>query len=392
MIAPTPFFADRGCHVRIYEEIQSLQRLGHKIKLVTYHLGGTPKGINVIRIPKIFFWYKKLEAGPSWWKPFLDLILLIQTAIVYKREKFDLIHAHLHEGVLIGYLIRFLKFRKIPLVFDFQGSLTGELLAHHFIREHKNLHGFFKFAENIINNMPDFIITSSMGSYNLLINEYDINPKEIKYVRDGVGSGFYKIPSKKELVSLKNKLGVDLNKKVIFFMGVLSEYQGLDILLNSASEIIKKNKNIHFLIVGYPNVDIYKLKAKKLGLDDFVTFTGRIPYLETHQYIGLADIAVSPKISKTEANGKLYYYAAAGIASIVFDSPVNKEILGDLGIYAKFNNNNDYTKKLLFAISNDKKVKEISSKLKLKAKKDFSWDKSIGDVVDVYKKLKIYEN
>jgi len=30
MIAPTSFFADYGCHVRIWEEIQALQHLGHE--------------------------------------------------------------------------------------------------------------------------------------------------------------------------------------------------------------------------------------------------------------------------------------------------------------------------------------------------------------------------
>ena len=387
MIAPTPFFADRGCHVRIYEEIQSLQRMGHKVKLVTYHLGSTPKGVKVVRIPKIFFWYKKLEAGPSWWKPLLDFVLLIQAAIVYKSEKFDLIHAHLHEGALIGYLIRFLKIKKVPLVFDFQGSLTGELLAHHFIREHKNLHGFFKLIEKIVNNMPDYIITSSMGSFDLLINEFKISKNKIKYIRDGVGRGFYKIPTKEKSLSLRKKLGILEKQKVIFFMGVLSEYQGLDILLNSASEIVKTNKNVHFLIVGYPNVEMYKDRASKLGLNDFVTFTGRIPYLETHKYIGLGDIAVSPKISKTEANGKLYYYAAAGIVPVIFDSPVNKEILGNLGIYAKFNNNKDYTRKLRYAITHDKEILQISKDLKNKAKKDFAWDRSAKDINNIYKLL-----
>jgi len=33
MIAPTPFFADRGCHTQIYEEILALQKLGMKLKL-----------------------------------------------------------------------------------------------------------------------------------------------------------------------------------------------------------------------------------------------------------------------------------------------------------------------------------------------------------------------
>ena len=31
MIAPTPFFADRGCHVRILEEVRILTKLGHQV-------------------------------------------------------------------------------------------------------------------------------------------------------------------------------------------------------------------------------------------------------------------------------------------------------------------------------------------------------------------------
>jgi hypothetical protein len=39
MIAPTPFFADRGCHVKILEELKSLTKRGIKVTLVTYHIG-----------------------------------------------------------------------------------------------------------------------------------------------------------------------------------------------------------------------------------------------------------------------------------------------------------------------------------------------------------------
>ncbi|GAH30553.1 unnamed protein product [marine sediment metagenome] len=39
VIAPTPFFADRGCHIRILEEIRALQKLGNKVTLYTYGLG-----------------------------------------------------------------------------------------------------------------------------------------------------------------------------------------------------------------------------------------------------------------------------------------------------------------------------------------------------------------
>ena len=34
MIAPTSFFSDYGCHVRIYEEAKILQKLGHRVTVL----------------------------------------------------------------------------------------------------------------------------------------------------------------------------------------------------------------------------------------------------------------------------------------------------------------------------------------------------------------------
>ena len=47
MVAPTPFFSDRGCHVRILEEARGLIRLGAEVTLCTYFLGDTPEGLDV---------------------------------------------------------------------------------------------------------------------------------------------------------------------------------------------------------------------------------------------------------------------------------------------------------------------------------------------------------
>ena len=47
VIAPTPFFADRGCHIRIYEEARALIKKGHKIDIYTYHNGRDIKGLNI---------------------------------------------------------------------------------------------------------------------------------------------------------------------------------------------------------------------------------------------------------------------------------------------------------------------------------------------------------
>ena len=74
-IAPTPFFADRGCHIRILGEIKHLQSLGHAVVLATYHIGQDINNLDIHRIINIP-WYKKFEAGGSWHKLYLDIFLL----------------------------------------------------------------------------------------------------------------------------------------------------------------------------------------------------------------------------------------------------------------------------------------------------------------------------
>jgi len=49
MIAPTSFFADYGCHVRIFEETRILEKLGHKVTIVTYRNGDPVAGLDIRR-------------------------------------------------------------------------------------------------------------------------------------------------------------------------------------------------------------------------------------------------------------------------------------------------------------------------------------------------------
>ena len=39
VVAPTPYFADRGCHVRIHLQVSALRRRGHRVTVLTYHGG-----------------------------------------------------------------------------------------------------------------------------------------------------------------------------------------------------------------------------------------------------------------------------------------------------------------------------------------------------------------
>lgn len=367
MVAPTPFFADRGCHVRILGEAQALIELGDEIKLCTYPLGRDVPGIPTERTLPVP-WYRKLSAGPSVHKLYIDFLLLLKVLAVTRRFRPDVIHAHLHEGIVIGKIASTLF--RVPLVADLQGSLTGELLDHKFIPGASWLVRSMRWIERMINLMPSHLIVSSTRTARSCSVDFAISPKRISSIMDGVDSGVFS--PRQRNAELRAKLGLQPDDRVIAFIGVLTEYQGVDLLLEAIPAVVEKIPRAKFLIIGYPE-EQYRRKAEAMGVAPWTCFTGRILYTDAPDYLALADVAVSPKISTTEANLKLFTYMAMGLPTVVFDNEVNREILDDLGIYAPSADPPALASTLVRALERPDEAQELGRRARTKAIAEYSW-------------------
>ena len=383
-IAPTPFFSDRGCHVRILEETKALMKLGHDVTICTYHIGRDIDNINIKRIPNIP-WYNKLEAGPSYHMLYLDALLLFRSLQITIKEKPDVIHAHLHEGALIGKLCS--KLGNVPLVFDVQGSLSGEMAAHGFMKSKSLLYKIIFRLETIINNMSDAIITSSTNMAEILKNRFEVDGDKVFVIPDGVDTETFH--PNFDIKNLRKQLDIDNDKKIIVFLGLLNEYQGIDLLIESIPHVIKEVPNAHFLIMGFPNVEKYKKMAEELGVLDHITFTGQIDYSEAPLYLNLGDIAVSPKITLSgEGNGKIYNYMACGLPTVVFDFPTNREILGDTGVYVQTVDSKSLAEEIIGLLLDEKKQDKLGLKVCEKAVNEYSWIEIGRSITKLYNSAK----
>src|SRR5262249_1009691 len=121
MLAPTPFFGDRGCHVRILEETRALRGHGVEVLLATYHVGRDVPEVRAVPPPRVPGVHR-LPVGFSIHKPYLDGLLLATAARAARRFRPDLVHAHLHEGAALGVLLG--RRLGVPAIADLQGSLT----------------------------------------------------------------------------------------------------------------------------------------------------------------------------------------------------------------------------------------------------------------------------
>jgi glycosyltransferase involved in cell wall biosynthesis len=183
MIAPTPFFADRGCHVRILGQAKALISLGHQVILCTYYLGRDVDGIPTERTLAVP-WYQKLSPGPSWHKFYIDLLLLWSVLVACRKSRPEVIHAHLHEGIVIGKIAS--RLFGAPLVADLQGSLTDELLAHKFIPNLRSVIAFVRWVEKRISRMPAHLIVSSRHTAQICVGLYGVSADRVSSLMDGV--------------------------------------------------------------------------------------------------------------------------------------------------------------------------------------------------------------
>jgi phosphatidylinositol alpha-1,6-mannosyltransferase len=122
--------------------------------------------------------------------------------------------------------------------------------------------------------------------------------------------------SPRDASELRRELGLT-NKKVIVSVGRLVHRKGQDVLIEAMPSIIKEVPEAHILMIGEgPYRSYLETRVKTLGLQERVTFIGRIQYAELPRYICAGDIFVMPSRSRlagleVEGLGIVYLEASA---------------------------------------------------------------------------------
>lgn len=387
-IAPTSFFADYGAHVRIWEEAKTLCNLGHRVVMATYHNGDDMPGLEIHRTWDVP-WIKRAMVGSSRHKLYLDGALLWRTLRVAYAVRPEIIHAHLHEGALIGAFASHLL--GIPLIFDYQGSLTGEMLDHRFISSGSPLLPLLRLIERITNRLPDAVITSSYNAAAALHQKWRYPRDTLYTVPDSVNTDRFRpfdgsTEWEAERRRLRVSLGIPLNSRLVVYLGLLAPYQGTNKLLEAARIVAGRRPDIHFLVMGYPDVRSYQALAASLGVQRHVTLPGRILYRDAHAYLALGDIAVAPKMSETEGAGKITNYLAMGMPVVAFDTPVSREILGDAGRYARFGDAASLAEAIITLLDNPREMELLRVAGRAKAVHEHSWELGALQIQAIYER------
>ncbi len=185
--------------------------------------------------------------------------------------------------------------RGVPWVLETNGIFFDEAKSE---RKSLVLTGIAEKIEISAYQTCDVLICVSESLKDLLIEKAGINPNKILVVPNGVDTSFYNPDD--------HKPHREFEDFTVGFVGSLIPWQGINLLLEAVSELRKEGLKINATIVGDGSArEEWEQLAAKLGIIEYVKFTGRKSSDQIPEYISGFDVGYSGQIQLKI--GKMYH-------------------------------------------------------------------------------------
>jgi len=183
-------------------------------------------------------------------------------------------------------------------------------------------------------------------------------------------------------------------KYLVGYVGVMGKQEGIDYLLQSLRYIVHElgRTDIHFgLVGGGTSLDEMQEYARELGVDDFVTFTGRVPDKELLEMLNTADVCVNPDVAndmndKSTMN-KIMEYMALGKPIVQFDLTEGRFSAQEASLYAERNDVEDMARKIIELMESPELRKKMGEFGRRRVENELEWKYEAPKLLAAYDAL-----
>jgi glycosyltransferase involved in cell wall biosynthesis len=304
LLAPQPFFQNRGTPIAVGLMAETLGKMGHEVHLLVFHEGEDLAMPNVVlhRTPSLPG-LSAVRPGFSLKKLCCDFLMAGKCLQLQWQMRFDLLHA-VEESAFIAMLLQPLF--NTPYIYDLDSWMSDQLLAKlTFLQPFRR---FFEVFE-------ETAVRRSLGTIPVCraIEEKIrrvapekplLRLEDISLLEEGGGTAASE--------PLREKFGV--KGRVIMYVGNLERYQGIGLLLEAFALADPADLDCSLIIIGGTEQDIgkYQEMAQRLGIGRRVCFIGPRPASALAMYLAQADLLVSPRTEGENTPMKIYSYMDSG--------------------------------------------------------------------------------
>jgi glycosyltransferase involved in cell wall biosynthesis len=309
-------------------------------------------------------------------------------------KKYDVIYQRLSRDDISGAILS--KIFKIPLVIEYNSSMTWEVTNSSFIIE-KFLLKITVFLEKFtLNQATSIIAVSKVLKEELNMRGYK---KNVYVVTNGVDPELF---TQSNFLKINKKF--EKKTKVVCFSGTFGFWHGINIMEDAIHILNKEKVNCEFLLIG----DGLYRKDIEASLKKYtnITFTGSVNFKKIASYLSKADIFLSPhNLNKDKSfigsPTKLFEYMSLGkiiigsdldqISSILYPSLKfkNKEDFNDtidlndqlVGILTSPGDAQLLAMSIKYAIQNYNKLQFMGQNAQTKIHDKYTWDIKVNEIL-----------
>lgn len=212
-----------------------------------------------------------------------------------KRLRPDILHPH---SPVLNAIPAIRAGRKIglPVVYEMRASWEDAAVDHGTTVEGSLRYKISRTLETWALRRADAVTTICEGLRKEIVSRGGISPEKVTVIPNAVDVDSFAYEPAAE-PALRTALGLD-GCVVLGFAGSFYGYEGLDLLLDAAKQLLPKHPDLKILLVGGgPQDAALREQAKRLELVDRVVFTGRVPHSEVQRYYGQIDLLCYPRKS-----------------------------------------------------------------------------------------------
>ena len=221
---------------------------------------------------------KTFEEGYGW--NFFNEVEAFNRKCVELAMKYDFDVVHSHDWISIPAGIEIKRMKGTPLVFTIHSTEYDRTANIYPLKRIVDIEKRGLDEANIV-------ITVSKQMKAQLIDRYQTDPNKIKVIYNGIDYT--------KFLGLTNKDG----KKIVLFLGRLTNQKGPYFFLHTAAKVLEKRKDVLFAIAGQGEkmTELIKM-AIGMGIMDNVVFTGYLSDEEMHYAYSMANVYVMPSVAE----------------------------------------------------------------------------------------------
>ena len=375
LLAPHPFYQERGTPIAVDLLLTALSRRGDQVDVVTFHEGADKiyPGVTLHRIPRLPG-MRGVRPGFSFKKLVGDVFVLAKALRLAARGSYRVVHA-VEESVFMAMLIR--RLFRVPYVFDMDSSLPRQMVEKfRCLALFSPILQWFE-GQAIRRALAIVPVCEALAG---IARPYA--PRKLCLLRD---VSLLAPPAPAAGAELPPALATQTHPCCLY-IGNLEHYQGIDLLLDSFAILLQKGTRAALVIAGGQDADIrhYQKKAALANLGEHVCFLGPWPINRMAELFARADVLVSPRIRGGNTPMKIYSYLQSGKPILATDLPTHTQVLNTEVAVLAPPNPADFAAGLRRLIEHPDQGRDMSRRAKALADAQYSWPVFERTVADLY--------